>query len=263
LRLPGGTAVLDIPSISKKKVEYLSLDGLTKALPISVVRDSASGMNVLCTAYDCVPIYEMDETDVQKKDNLVFVNAETVAGVLGCTAEVKKNAIALNCAHGWDTVKVGSQAGNHAPGFRLKSAADTLPNSPPSVFSSDLLSTHALLLVFFRAGDWDTAGKFLLRNLQARLDSLRGAGVAVVAVHGYEPRAAAKWVKALGITFPVLSDDYSAVMRAYDVFDSGHLPRPAFFMIDKQGTIRVRHLIEDVYAVPDMNIIMGAVRELK
>jgi peroxiredoxin len=263
LHLPGASAGVEIPALGKKKALYLRLDEAARQLPMTVLRDTTAGVSILCTAYDCVPVYDMDETDVQIQDNALFVNAATLAAALGCTTRVSKNDVFLNCPQPLDTLKIGSEVGRRAPGFRLKSTNDSLPNSVPSIFSTDVLAKSALLLVFVRSGDWDTAGKFLLRNLQGRLDTLHGLGVDVAVVHGYEPRAAAKWANTLGLTLPLLSDEYSAIMRAYDVFDRGHLPRPSYFFIAKDGTIRVRHVFEDPAAIPDINEIMTAVRRVR
>ena len=64
-----------------------------------------------------------------------------------------------------------------------------------------------------------------------------------------------KWSKDLSPGFPLLSDQYSAVIRAYDVLDRGRLPFPSIFLIDRQGIIRMRHLF-DLSGPPDLAPIM-------
>jgi peroxiredoxin len=98
--------------------------------------------------------------------------------------------------------------------------------------------------------------------LQARRDSLRGAGVQIVAIHGYEPKQAATWATELKLEFPQLADHLSAVMRCYGVFDQGNLPHPALLLLDRRGLIRLRYLPDPEAPELDLKPLMEAVGRL-
>jgi len=198
----------------------------------------------------------LDSLEAQIKDSSIYIQADRVAEALGCKAKVSKKEIALNCPLLLDSVRVGSTVGDHAPGFHLPAAKDSL------VSLQEMLAHGPVVAAFIRSGEWDPVGKSLLSSLQSKMDSLSGAGVGVVAVHGYEMKVAAKWIRALGLTFPQLADESCAVLRGYDVFDKGRLAFPSVFVIDKSGIIRFRLVFADINSVPDISPLMDIIRTL-
>lgn len=226
-------------------------------LPISVEFDTTALMAVLCTSANCRPVYLEDEDEAAIVDHRISVRAEVIAEALGCTGEVrKKQTVVMDCG-GKTWTKVGSAEGEHAPGFTLPMAKDTM-GTVVSVSMTELLIKGAVAVLFFRSAEWDPFSQALLAEAQAKLDSLNAAGVQVVGIHGYEAWVSRKWAPRFGITFPLLADHLSAVARGYKVFERGNLPRPALFLIDPTGVIRLRHEFDST-VMPDLGILMRAI----
>jgi peroxiredoxin len=249
---------IPIRGIAHRTHVFLALADVEPAMPITVRRDDSTGLAILCTTYDCRPVYWGDEQEMQVTDTAVYVSVDEVAQALGCRAKIKrKRDVYLTCAEGWPTQKVGAQVGERAAGFRLKANGDS------TVTLNDLLSRRPVVVAFVRSGDWDPMSRLLLNALESKLDSLRDAGCEVVAIHGYEPKVGAKWAADLKLHFPQLSDNASAVMRGYEVFDLGHLPHCALFLLDRQGIIRYRQVFRSEVTLPDLGPLLEEVRKMK
>lgn len=246
LHFPGTDSTTEIRSVFNKKTLYLNLADAAAKLTITLKQDTSAGLLILCTPQNCVPVFEQDQDEVQIEDKALFVRTDEIASALGCTATVKKKRdVFLACPAGLPKGRVGNQVGDLAPGFRLP--VDTLS----TVGLPDVLKRASVMVVFFRNGDWDPFSKLLLKMLEANLDSVRALGYNLVAIHGYEAKPAMKWTKDLALTFPLLADQYSAVIRAYDVLDRGRLAVPSVFVIDRRGVIRLRHIF-DLSGPPDL-----------
>jgi peroxiredoxin len=253
VRLGSADSALDIRSITKKKQVFLRAGEVAEKLPVAIRRDSTSGLIVLCTLNDCVPVFEMDTKQYQRKDSVDYVAADVVAAALGCGLKMeKKELVLVPPAEGLSKEKVGPRVGDHTPGFRLLNGDSVL------VSSADLLRHGPLVIVFFRSAEWDPICKAQLTELETKLDSIRGAGATLVAIHGYDLKMSRKWQKELRLSYPLLSDPYAAVMRGYEVFDKGHLPYPAVFVIDRKGVIQLRDVHEDPSTRTEAGMIMKA-----
>jgi len=68
-----------------------------------------------------------------------------------------------------------------------------------------------------------------------------------------------------GLTFPVLYDDGSAVIRRYGVLNerTGVLPHPTALVIDRQGIVRYARTDEDYRIRPPASDLLAALRALK
>jgi peroxiredoxin len=128
-----------------------------------------------------------------------------------------------------------------------------------TVTLSELPRDHKVVIAFVRSLDWDPFSQMLVRRLQSVQDSLRAANARVVVIHGYQEKQNTVWQDSLKLSFPLLADDASAVMRGYDVFDRGPLPHPAVFVVDQSGVIRLRTVFEDLSVAPDISAVMEAV----
>jgi peroxiredoxin len=84
------------------------------------------------------------------------------------------------------------------------------------------------------------------------------------------------WAKEMGITYPLLSDIRREMLRAYDALyddpklaeDPGTITRylrakRAFFVIDKEGTVRYAKITEPRDATPPTDEILKVLNELK
>jgi peroxiredoxin len=86
-------------------------------------------------------------------------------------------------------------------------------------------------------------------ELQGRLDMLKREGLSVVAV-SYDPvPLLADFAARRGITFPLLSDSGSAVIKQYGIFNTTvattsptyGIPFPGTFIVDAKGVVTSRH----------------------
>jgi peroxiredoxin len=249
LHLPDTTVTVDAMTVKHHATPYLKLNDLEAALPVTVKRTGDAALLTLCSTWNCLPVFVGDEDDAAVKAGVGYLSGRLVARVLGCEMKVAKSEVSFSCPARLPHARPGSDVGSMAPGFRLRSS-DT-----DSVGLSDLLKKGPVVVIFVRSGEWDPFSQAVLKSAQARLDTIRAAGFQVVAIHGYQARVGAKWAKTLGLTFPQLADTFSAVMRGYDVFDQGHLPHPAIFVIDASGVIRYQHVFEDLNQPPDMDAV--------
>ena len=85
--------------------------------------------------------------------------------------------------------------------------------------------------------------------MQSRIDGIHERGAEVVAVSVDAPEESAKLARALGLTFPLLSDPDLATIDAYgvrhDVDEGLSIARPAVFVLDGEGRIRWRHFTDN------------------
>lgn len=255
-RVTGSGIAAELKCVTLQKKLFLDVGETERQLSISVRRDSTA-MLVFCTTYDCRPVFIGDDREVLVADSGTYVSADVVAEALGCRAKIKKRDVYLSCPENWTTQKVGTNIGERAPGFRLKMSEDS------TVVLNDLLLRGPVVVAFVRSGQWDPLSRTLLQNLESKLDSLRGLGCEVVAIHGYEPKFGARWATELKLRFAQLSDNASAVMRGYEVFDKGNLPFCAVFLLDREGVIRYREVYESNDAVPDVGKLMEKVRGME
>ena len=86
-------------------------------------------------------------------------------------------------------------------------------------------------------------------ELQGRLDTLKREGLSIVAI-SYDPvPALAGFSARRGITFPLLSDSGSAVIKQYGIFNTTvattnqtyGIPFPGTFIVDAKGVVTSRH----------------------
>ena len=254
----GAGISVELECATFKKKLFLDLADTERRLQVIVRRDSSAALFVLCTTFDCRPVFIADEKEVLLTDSGIFVSADVVAAALGCRAKTKKRNILLTCEENRTMQAVGSQVGERAPGFRLNTSADS------AVALNDLLARGAVVVAFVRSGQWDPVSRTLLQGLEKKLDSLQKRGCEVAAIHGYEPKTAAKWAAELKLRYTQLSDNVSAVMRGYEVFDKGHLPHCAVFLLDQNGIIRYKQVYRNPETEPDVqNMLDELIMNLK
>lgn len=108
-------------------------------------------------------------------------------------------------------------------------------------------------------------------ELQSGIERINAIDIQVVAVSYDSAEVLAKFAKKRKITFPVLSDPDSKVIKAYGVLNEGArgpqagIPHPATFLIDKQGiirakipgTVRKRHTADDLIEVAKDKLSSG------
>lgn len=112
-----------------------------------------------------------------------------------------------------DAASIGLAAGAIAPHFVLPDQTGTKRTI------ASLMGPRGLALVFFRSADWCIYCKGQLAQLERDLPALKRAGLGVAAI-SYDSRAVLhEFAARRGITFPLLSDHDSKVIRAFGVAD--------------------------------------------
>ena len=119
-----------------------------------------------------------------------------------------------------DVSKLGPQVGQLVPDFRL-------PDQAGKVWTrASIMGPKGALLLFYRSADWCPYCKTQLVDLQSRLEQLRAQGLGVAAI-SYDPvPVLAEFAGRQHITFPLLSDQGSATIKAFGILNP--LPAMAF-----------------------------------
>ncbi|MGH9260933.1 MAG: peroxiredoxin-like family protein [Acidimicrobiales bacterium] len=153
----------------------------------------------------------------------------------------------------------GIEVGDRAPSFGLADAYGE------KVTLDDRLAVGPVVLSFYR-GAWCPICNTELTGLQEALGPIKQLGASLLAVSPQAPDASQALVQRLGLGYDVLSDFDQAVIRAYRLqFElppelraayrqmgmaldehnadrSWNLPVPATFVLDRDGTVRARHV---------------------
>ncbi len=91
-------------------------------------------------------------------------------------------------------------------------------------------------------------------ELQSRVDELKRQGLGIVAISYDSTEILKAFSQSRGITFPLVSDRGSAIIKRYGLFNTTvepdsrtyGIPFPGTFIVDRKGAVRSRHF-EDAY----------------
>jgi peroxiredoxin len=144
--------------------------------------------------------------------------------------------------------KAGPKIGETAPDFSLTDqtgAARTLKS---------VLGPNGAILVFFRSADWCPYCKTQLVELQEQRESARQRGLGLAAISYDARETLTQFAARRGITFPLLSDKGSAVIKRYGLLNETiaatstqfGVPHPGTFVLDASGRVTARYF-EDAY----------------
>jgi glutaredoxin-dependent peroxiredoxin len=149
--------------------------------------------------------------------------------------------------------------GSNAPDFMLMSH-----DRQPVTLSAQ--SGHPVVLAFFPAAFSSVCQKELctFRDQLARLNHAR-AQVYGISVDTFFALKA--FHDAQGLTFPLLSDFNKQVIRDYGVFNEDMIglhgiAKRAVFVLDAEGVVRYREVLEDARNEPDYQKVFTAVESL-
>jgi len=173
-------------------------------------------------------------------------------------------------------LKVGAKA----PNFRL-------PNAQGGTFElSRQLSKGPVVVTFYRGG-WCPFCDLTLRAYQANLSDIRLLGADLVAISPQTEDYSMSAVEKKELKFPVLSDLRNAVARQYGIVfqlpdawkelqikfgnpmpkfngdESWELPIPATFVLDRRGTVRLRHVDPDYRRRLEPDEVVRSLREIR
>jgi peroxiredoxin len=142
-----------------------------------------------------------------------------------------------------DVQTLGPQVGSRVPDFTL------LDQQGQSRTLASLIGPKGLMLVFYRSADWCPYCKTQLAELQTRTADLAKNGIGLAAVSYDAVPILADFSKRRGITFPLLSDPGSAIIKQYGILNttvpetnqqSYGIPFPGTFMLNTQGVVTSR-----------------------
>ena len=143
-----------------------------------------------------------------------------------------------------DPEELGPQAGQRLPAFEARDQSGRSRN-----FAS-LSGPKGLVLVFFRSADWCPYCKAQLVEMESQVKRFRKRGLEVAALSYDSVEVLKDFSTRKGITFPLLSDPDSKVIRAFGLlnefdYPKGHMahgvPFPGTFVTDASGMIVSRH----------------------
>jgi peroxiredoxin len=157
----------------------------------------------------------------------------------------------------------GLKVGDKAVEFTLKSS------SGETIALKTLLAKGPVALVFVRSSDWCPFCRRQLQDLQKDLEAIEATGARLVAVSYDSPAANAAAAAKLGLTFPLLSDPGSKIIDAYGIRNheaKGRgvgIPHPVVYIVDEQGTIRVKLMRDSYRTRPESAEIIAGVMSIK
>ncbi len=103
--------------------------------------------------------------------------------------------------------------------------------------------------------------------MESRLAEIRGANGDVFGISADSPFSLAKWAEQEGYTFTLLSDFGKSTIKAYDVMIPDvrgivGVPKRSAFLIDKQGKLVQRELVETPGTLPDLDGLIGKLKSM-
>jgi len=135
---------------------------------------------------------------------------------------------------------VGPQVHETVPDFSLPDAHGTMHTLP------SLLGPKGATIVFIRSADWCPPCKAHLIELQGHLQELHRLGMNVFVISRDSQAINAEFAAQHGITFPILSDTDSAVIKRFGVLDASVAATrteasggPPYYGVPYRGTITI------------------------
>lgn len=174
----------------------------------------------------------------------------------------------------------GLKKGDHAPDFTLPDATGR------DVSLSDQLAEGPVILSFYRGG-WCPYCNLELRAYQRVLPEIKNAGAELIAISPQTPDASLSTKEKDELDFFVLSDEGGEIARAYDLLfklpdelielykksgidlpahngnESWELPKPATFVVNRQGTIVFSHVDSDYKKRTDPEEVIAIIKALQ
>lgn len=153
---------------------------------------------------------------------------------------------------------MAADLGTKAPDFTLMNQ-DREP-----VRLNDLLANGPVVLAFFPAAFSSVCEKELC-TFRDSLSELNAVKAQVLGISVDTFFALKAWADRHKFSFPLLSDFNKDVIRAYDVYNPDMIglkgiAKRAVFVIDGQGIVRHREVLEDARNEPDYAAVRGALQ---
>jgi len=154
---------------------------------------------------------------------------------------------------------MAAETGSIAPDF-------TLPNQDREPVTLSQQRGRPIVLAFFPAAFSSVCQKELctFRDSLARLDKLNRMNVQIYGISVDTFFALKAFADQQHLTFPLLSDFNKQVIRDYGVFNEDMIglkgiAKRAVFVLDKNGVVRHREVLDDARNEPDYQKVYDAV----
>jgi peroxiredoxin len=158
---------------------------------------------------------------------------------------------------------MAAETGSIAPDF-------TLPNQDREPVTLSRQRGRPIVLAFFPAAFSSVCQKELctFRDSLARLDKLNRMNVQIYGISVDTFFALKAFADQQHLTFPLLSDFNKQVIRDYGVFNEDMIglkgiAKRAVFVLDKNGVVRHREVLDDARNEPDYQKVYDAVAALE
>lgn len=137
------------------------------------------------------------------------------------------------------SINVGPSVGDKAPSLTV------IDKNKTAVNIDDLTAEKGLIILFFRSADWCPFCKKHLVELQGYADKFKALGYGVAAISYDNTEILNSFIQAHNLTYPLLSDQSAATVKAYGVLNKDYemgddnygIPYPGVVIINPAGKI--------------------------
>jgi peroxiredoxin len=144
------------------------------------------------------------------------------------------------------SIDVGPKFGDKAP------ALVVIDQNKVPVNIDDLSAKKGLIILFFRSADWCPFCKRHLIELNEYADKFKALGYGVAAISYDTPEILTKFSQMHKLTYPLLSDQGAATVKAYDILNVQYkvgdenygIPYPGVVVITPDGNIDHKYFFE-------------------
>jgi peroxiredoxin len=137
------------------------------------------------------------------------------------------------------SIDVGPTVGDKAPSLTV------IDKNKTAMSIDDLTAKKGLIILFFRSADWCPFCKKHLIELQRYADKFKALGYGVAAISYDNTEILNSFIQAHNLTYPLLSDQSAATVKAYGVLNKDYkigddnygIPYPGVVIINPAGKI--------------------------
>ncbi|MGP1282493.1 MAG: peroxiredoxin family protein [Parasphingopyxis sp.] len=196
---------------------------------------------------------------------IILVSAAATLGIAACTPEAETVPDTVEQTAGEPLEHSGPAVGETIPAeFRVRDASGAERGF------DDISGENGLVLVFNRSADWCSYCQGQMVGLRDIQDAIEQRGFVLATLSYDAPAILADFAEREDIEYPMLSDEGSAMIDAFDLRDPQYgeesfangVPRPAILVIGRDGTVRAKMVETDYRVRPEPADIVAAVDAL-
>jgi peroxiredoxin len=202
---------------------------------------------------------------IMRASIIALLSAFATIGIVACAQDGEAAAEPVEQVAVMPVAHDGPELGESIP------AAFSVRDSEGALRSfADLSGENGVVLVFNRSADWCSYCQAQMVQLQEIHEDLADRGYTLATLSYDTPTVLAEFAARENISYPMLSDEGSVVIDAFDLRDPNYsedsfaygVPRPAVFVIGADGRVRSK-IVEANYRVrPATSDILAAVDAL-